>query len=264
LAETIPLREGHLPTVGNFPGDGGHVRYGEGLLVGYRWYDRRELAVAYPFGHGLSYTTFDYTDLQITGSAGDLDYETTLSFTLQNTGGRSGAEVAQVYVGARSPRVGRPVRELKAFRKVLLEPGESRRIDIALDESAFAHWSTRAGRWVVSAGVFDIWVGASSRDLRLQGEQLLQGNEPACPLDEMSTVADWLADPVGGPSLRGALAGSSFESLLLSSGESRLLQSFPLRRLMRFPGFPLNGRSLEEILARIATSSIPAPAPSSR
>ena len=120
LTETIPHRLEDTPAFGNFPGEAGVVRYGEGVLVGYRWYDTRAMDVAYPFGHGLSYTTFAYGDVTADAPTGT---DVTVTATVTNTGSVAGAEVVQVYVGDPQAAVLRPTRELKAFAKVALEPG---------------------------------------------------------------------------------------------------------------------------------------------
>ncbi|HEY3437886.1 MAG TPA: glycoside hydrolase family 3 C-terminal domain-containing protein, partial [Actinotalea sp.] len=165
LAETLPLRHLDNPTVGAFPGENGQVRYGEGLLIGYRWYDTRELDVAYPFGHGLSYTQFAYehVDVDLLDPAGA---RVDVSLTVTNTGTRAGRETVQVYVADPQSTVFRPAQELRGFARVALEPGDSERVTIGLDARAFAWWSTPLQRWVVEGGRFEVRVGASSRDIR--------------------------------------------------------------------------------------------------
>jgi beta-glucosidase len=174
LPETFPRSEADIPTrtpqqYPGTPGAGGftHVSYSEGLDVGYRWYDAQGITPLFPFGHGLSYTTFGYSDLSAT--------PTSVSFTLTNTGKRGGAEVAQVYVGD-PPSVGEPPRQLKGYRKVFLEPGESTRVTIPLDERAFAHWDDTRHGWAVTAGTYQVYVGGSSRDLPLQGQATLRAS----------------------------------------------------------------------------------------
>ena len=132
------------------------------MLVGYRWYDTRAMDVAYPFGHGLSYTTFGYSD--VTASADGTDV--TVTATITNTGSVAGAEVVQVYVRDPQASVLRPTRELKAFAKVALEPGESREVTFALTGRDLSYWHPGLHRWVVEGGEFVVEVGASSRDIR--------------------------------------------------------------------------------------------------
>ena len=152
-----------------FPGEGGKVWYDEGLLVGYRWNDAKAVEPLFPFGHGLSYTRFQYADLQPKLTAGADGPSATLAMQLTNAGEREGAEVVQVYVRPVKPPVVRPEKELKAFAKVLLEPGETKTVTLALGPRAFAYYDPAAKGWRVAAGRYDLLVGASSRDIRLTG-----------------------------------------------------------------------------------------------
>ena len=154
LAETLPMRLQDNPSYLNFPGEAGHVRYGEGIFVGYRGYDAVGRDVSYPFGHGLSYTTFDYTDLgaTVTGQADDDDLAITVTCSVTNTGDRTGQEVVQLYVADPHAQVARPVRELKAFAKVGLEPGVTRTVTFQLGARDLSYWSTAEHRWVLEGG----------------------------------------------------------------------------------------------------------------
>ncbi len=173
LAESFPVAMSDVPSDQWFPGDYRQSQYREGIWVGYRYFDTTATAVAYPFGHGLSYTTFDYSDLAIStpGETFDEDSTLTVTFTVTNTGSRAGAEIAQVYVGQQSPSVPRPDNELKGYTKVFLEPGESQRIDINLDYRAFAFWSIDKMGWVAESDTYHIRVAASVADIRL-GEDI--------------------------------------------------------------------------------------------
>ena len=169
LAETVPHRLEDNSSYLNFPGDSRVVRYGEGLFIGYRGYDATRTDVAFPFGFGLSYTTFALSDLNVatSGSVADGNLVADVTVTVANTGPVAGAEVVQVYVRDVEASVARPVRELKGFAKVSLEPGESRQVTITLDQRAFSFWSELLGTWVVEAGEFAVEVGRHSRDLPL-------------------------------------------------------------------------------------------------
>jgi beta-glucosidase len=147
LPTTIPLRIEHNPSHDNFPGENGELRYGEGLFMGYRGYDHRALPVRYPFGHGLGYTTFVIDEPQLSAPVHPRNGLTTVSVTLTNTGDRRGSEVVQLYVAPVTPRLARPPKELKAFAKVTLEPGESATVDLALDDRAFAYWDPGQAEW---------------------------------------------------------------------------------------------------------------------
>lgn len=166
LAETFPVAIKDTPCYDYFPGNGLTSEYREGLFVGYRYYDRVGTSVLFPFGHGLSYTTFEYTDMQIESGEADA----AVSFTVKNTGRMRGGEVAQIYVGMNSSKVFRPLKELKGFEKVFLEPGESKRVTVTLPERAFAYYCVGAHKWCVEPGNYTISVGSSSHDIRLRGE----------------------------------------------------------------------------------------------
>jgi beta-glucosidase len=174
LTETFPKSQSDLPTrtPQQYPGVpvagdsvGPHSTYSEGLLVGYRWYDAKGIAPLFPFGFGLSYTTFDLHNLSVTAAPGG-QTAAGVSFDVVNTGTRIGAETPQLYV-ADPPAAGEPPRQLKGFTKVLLNPGESRHVTLPLDFRSFAHWDTSTGAWEVTPGCYGIDVGRSSRDLPL-------------------------------------------------------------------------------------------------
>ena len=153
-----------------YPGTNGTVVYQEGLLVGYRWFDTKKVEALFPFGHGLSYTTFKYSNLNLVPGPEALGAPVTVEFELANTGSRAGAEVAQVYVQEASPSLPRPLKELKGFKKVLLQPGEKQKVSVILDRNAFAHYAPDKKGWVADKGAYKILVGGSSRDLRLAGK----------------------------------------------------------------------------------------------
>jgi beta-glucosidase len=164
-----------------YPGTNDTVTYTEGLLVGYRWFDSKNIEPLFPFGHGLSYTRFKYSGLKLTPEGGAKNPAFTVEFELANAGKREGAEVAQVYVQEANPPVMRPARELKGFAKVFLKPGEKQKVSVRLDQSAFSHYDPDRKGWVADQGDFKIIVGSSSRDVRLQG---------ACRLEETAFQAD--------------------------------------------------------------------------
>jgi beta-glucosidase len=252
LAETIPLRLEDCPSFLNFPGEEGHVRYGEGVFVGYRGFDAANMAVAYPFGHGLSYTTFDYRDLQVTraGSADAGDLTVAVTCTVANAGARGGREVVQLYVADAAAAVARPPRELKAFTKVDLAPGAQQRITLTLTSRDFSYWSTTHRRWVLEPGDFRIAVGASSRDIRCTQTIGIDGKTPALPLTGMSTLEEWLADPVGGQALREAIGvdRDGRPAGILGNGELlRIVGNIPLSTLAAFAGLGLTHELIDRL-----------------
>ena len=180
LAESFPNAVTDIPSDRWFPGNYRQSQYREGIWVGYRYFDTAGIEVAYPFGHGLSYTAFDYSDLEI--RATDVPFgkhsELTITFVITNTGEKAGAETAQIYVGQQNSSVPRPKNELKGFHKVFLKPGESKKIAINLDYRAFAFWSTEIGDWVSESDTYSISVNASVADPRLTEEIQLTTNHP--------------------------------------------------------------------------------------
>ncbi|WP_125610277.1 glycoside hydrolase family 3 C-terminal domain-containing protein [Specibacter cremeus] len=240
LSETIPLRLADSPAYLDFPGEHGHVRYGEGLFVGYRWYDARGLDVRFPFGHGLSYTTFEYGPATVTPDDAGL----TVRVPVTNTGLVAGREVVQAYVGRPGSAVVRPPRELKGFASVHLEPGATREVVIPIPRADLAHWDTRIDRWVVEGGTATVCVGASSRDLRRTVRVEVAGDAVRIPLGPASSVDELLADPVAGPIVREALASSTIDDATLA-----MMASFPLGRLAGFPGIPVTAGRLEALIA---------------
>ena len=149
-----------------YPGEDGEVEYREGLFIGYRHVDRAGLTPLFPFGFGLSYTTFDYADLRPSATTIGPDEPLELSIDVTNTGSRRGQEVVQVYVRDSEARLPRPEQELRAFAKVALEPGERRTVTLPLTREPSPTSTIRPGDWVAEAGTFEILVGASSRDIR--------------------------------------------------------------------------------------------------
>jgi beta-glucosidase len=246
LAETIPLRLEDNPSYLNFPGEGGHVRYGEGVFVGYRGYDARDQRVSFPFGHGMSYTSFEYTQLHVDVSGLDVE----VGCTIANVGRRAGKEVVQLYVADPVASVARPPRELKAFAKIVLEPGAHEEVRFRLTARDFAYWSTRRAEWHVESGEFEIAVGASSRDLRLRTSITLDAREARPPLDEMSTLDEWLADPDATAILLGALDGDVANSFLDNEDMRRLIGNFPLSALAAFPGSGITPQLVHDALAQ--------------
>jgi beta-glucosidase len=168
---TYPRRIEDSPAhaLGEYPGRNGVVHYAEGLLVGYRWFDTKGIEPLFPFGYGLSYTRFEYSGLKLAAGSGPDDPLVTVEFQVANTGDRAGAEVAQLYVHQEKPSLPRPLKELKGFRKIALDPGEKKTVSIALDRRAFAFYDPARSGWVAESDDFTIQIGSSSRDIRLQG-----------------------------------------------------------------------------------------------
>ena len=175
LSETYPIKYEDTPSAPYFPAKQRTVEYREGLYVGYRYFETAKVPVLFPFGYGLSYTTFEYSDLKVS------DKEAT--FTIKNTGDMDGAEVAQLYVSARNPSIYRPAKELKGFAKVFLKAGESKQVTIKLDDKAFRYFNVKADKFEIDGGEYEILIGASVADIKLSGTVTVQGTNTLAPYD---------------------------------------------------------------------------------
>jgi beta-glucosidase len=198
LPTTHPLRYQDNPAYINFPGENGKVFYGEGIFVGYRYYEKREMAVRFPYGFGLSYTTFEYSNLKLDKDTYGPEDTITATLTVTNSGARFGQEVVQLYVRDEEARLARPEKELKAFAKIALEAGESKTVTLTLDRQSLAFYDPSIPGWFAEAGRFEVLVGASSADIRLQAAfeysgDVLAAASRAFTLD--SLLKDLLADP---------------------------------------------------------------------
>ncbi|WP_449601445.1 beta-glucosidase [Paenibacillus sp. Marseille-Q9583] len=196
LAETFPMKLSDNPSFLNFPGEGDTVEYKEGLFVGYRYYDKKELEPLFPFGFGLSYTEFQYSNLRISKSSIKDTENVQVTATVKNTGTRAGKEIVQLYVSDVKSSVIRPLKELKGFQKLVLQSGEEQEVSFELDKRSFAYYNVNIGDWHVESGVFDIAVGSSSRDIRLTASIEVESTVPlALSYHRNSTVGDLLDNP---------------------------------------------------------------------
>ncbi len=173
LSETYPLRYEDTPAFRHFPSTERNAEYRESIYIGYRYYDTSKVRVQYPFGYGLSYTTFAYSDLKVNADG--------VTFQLINTGKCDGAEVVQMYVGLPNAIVFRPEKELKGFRKVFLKAGESKEVQIPFDDKTFRYWNVKTNRWEVEMGTYQILIGASVADVKLEGEIQIEGTTEEYP-----------------------------------------------------------------------------------
>ena len=251
LTETIPLRLEDTPAFLDFPGEFSHVRYGEGLFVGYRWYDARRLPVAFPFGHGLSYTEFSYADAAASVTANG-DVLVTVAVT--NTGDRAGREVVQVYTSKPNSAVQRPVRELKAFASVALEPGETREVTLTVRRKDLAYWDIRVDGWIVEGGEYVIDVAASSRDIRASVSVTVDGDAVVLPLSRNSSIGEVLSHPIAGPVVQAAIeqmmSGMDGVDAIMPEGvdATKMMMSFPIGRAGMFAAADSNGAVSPEMI----------------
>ena len=259
LAETFPKKLQDNPSYLYYVGEGNEVDYREGIFVGYRYFDKKDMEVLFPFGHGLSYTTFAYSNLRISASSITDNDTLTVTVTATNTGKRPGKTVVQLYVGRdQSGNVIRPVRELKGFEKVALQPGESRDVTFILDKRAFAYWNTTLHDWHVESGDYAIEIGQSSRDICLTGNVTVASTvRVPHPKYTMDTIfMDLMADPdareVIAPMVKtaGAMFGNSSEAVSPDMGIA-MLNYLPLRGAVSFGGGAVNPDMLQELLDKL-------------
>ncbi len=196
LAETFPIKIVDTPASINWPGGAGEVHYGEGIFIGYRYYDAKELPVLFPFGYGLSYTTFTYSNANVSVKTFKDADGVTLTVDVTNAGKVAGKEIVQVYVHDQKSELVRPYKELKGFAKVELQPGETKTVSVELDFRAFAYYHPKYQQWITEDGDFDVLIGASAADIRHSLSVMLKSTlELPCIIDKESTIREWMADP---------------------------------------------------------------------
>ncbi|GFP74467.1 beta-glucosidase [Clostridium fungisolvens] len=176
LAETYPIRYEDTPSYYNFPGKEVSVEYREGIYIGYRYYDTANIDVLFPFGYGLSYTTFAYSDIHVSKYG--------VTFNLTNSGQVAGMEIAQLYVGCKSEAIFRPKKELKGFTKVFINAGETKTVTIPFDDKTFRYFNVKTNRWEIEEAEYKIMVGASSADIRLESSITIEGTGAPLPYDK--------------------------------------------------------------------------------
>lgn len=246
LAETIPYKLEDNPSFLNFPGDGRTVEYKEGVFVGYRYYDTKKMPVRYPFGYGLSYTTFEYSDLTL--SADEIKDTDTLTVSLKvtNTGTMAGKEIVQLYVSDKTNAARRPEKELKNFTKVYLEPGEEKTVTMELDKRSFAWYCTDLQDWYAATGDYEIIAAASSQDIRLtKTVRVIASRHLPMDIHLNTTVAELMAHPKTKPfvmsmaqayveHLSGTDENSAAAQAITVEMSMQMLENSPLRSLRSF------------------------------
>ena len=249
LAETFPIKLSDNPSYLFYSGEKNEVDYREGVFVGYRYYDRKEMAVQFPFGHGLSYTKFEYSDLWLSASEIDDTETVTATVTVKNVGDRTGKTVVQLYVRDVESTPIRPIRELKGFEKVELRPGETKQVNITLDKRSFAYWNQEIHDWHVETGEFVIEVGQSSRDIALTETVKVNSTVDIPRKYTMdSIVMDILDDPVATEALKPVMEAISqvltpqtdeptaASEAITAEMNMAMLQYMPLRGILSFGG----------------------------
>lgn len=256
LAETFPANLKHNPSHPFFPGEGDRVEYREGIFVGYRYYDAKEIEPLFPFGFGLSYTTFEYSGLALDRS--DIsDRETVqVSVNVRNTGDRFGQEIVQLYIRDVESTVLRPEKELKGFAKIALEPGETKNITFRLDKRSFAYYNPERSDWHAETGEYHVLVGSSSREIRLQASLSVRSTTEIVPsFHRNTTLGELMSNPVTMPILAQlqSMAPSSAQPSDAVSGEMMMamMRYMPIRALLPFTGGAMKEDHLEGMLAQL-------------
>ncbi len=250
LPETFPVQLSDNPSYLNFPGEKDKVAYKEGIFVGYRYYDKKKMEVLFPFGHGLSYTTFEYSGLKLSADRIKDTEEVTVSVKVKNTGSRAGKEVVQLYVADQESTVIRPEKELKGFEKVALKPGEEKTVTFTLNKRSFAYFNTDIHDWHVESGMFTVMIGKSSRDIVLQSDIYVESTvKLPVHYTTDSTLGDVLSDPEAAKVVKGLFAGnvlggnensgedgSATAEAMSNEMMEAMMQYMPLRGVLSFAG----------------------------
>jgi beta-glucosidase len=222
LPTTFPVRLEDNPAYINYPGENSQVRYGEGIFVGYRYYDTKKLAPLFPFGHGLSYTSFKYSNLRLDKKSLNPNETLTVKVDVTNTGKVTGKEVVQLYVHDVKATMARPEKELKAFAKVELKPKQKKTVTFTLDREAFWYFDTLKNAWSTEAGEYEVWVGGSSRDVREKRSLLLEPEARTSRLHTGLSVKSLMADADAHSVLMKHTAGPLMMADLNTIGEMTL------------------------------------------
>lgn len=252
LAETFPLQLSDNPSYLFFPGEGDKVEYREGLFVGYRYYDKKNLTPLFPFGYGLSYTTFEYSNLIVDKKQLKDIEKLQVSVDVTNTGSYTAKEIIQLYVRDKESTVIRPDKELKGFDKVELVPGETKTVVFELDYRSFAYYDVESKDWMVETGEFDILIGKSSRDIVLtESVSVYSTTERKLRYHRNSTISDLLASEKGAAFVQNYIRMLPFAAAVEES-HSEMLKAFmefmPLRGLVSFSGGKFTETHLKELL----------------
>ena len=258
LAETWPIRLQDNPSYLNFPGEEGVVTYAEGIFVGYRYYDKKDMPVNFCFGHGLSYTQFEYAHLKLDKESVTDQDTLTVSVDVKNIGSVAGKAAVQLYLSDKESTVRRPVRELRAFEKVSLQSGETKTVTFTLDKRAFAYWEPKCHDFYVESGEFVIEIGESSRDIRAAQSVRVEGTTLlAFTVTEQTTIGKLLKHPKGkviiGNMMRSSAMSHVDQTDTMGEGSERMMQGMtmgiPLGALVSYGR--LTRKQLKDLIATL-------------
>ncbi|PSL41613.1 beta-glucosidase [Planomicrobium soli] len=258
LAETFPEKLSDNPSYLHFPGDGNLVEYKEGIFVGYRYYDKKERPPLFPFGYGLSYTEFDYSDMTVSSNSIKDTDELTVRVVVKNTGDRAGKEIVQLYVSDLESTVRRPRKELKGFEKVELQPGEEQVVTFTLNKRAFTYYNTQIKDWHVETGEYEIMIGKSSAQIELKHKVAVQSTVRINQnVNRNTTIGELMADPLlAEPATKLIKEMNETPSFLDSMDENKematmmeaLAENMPLRALVYFTKGSITEEELQYII----------------
>lgn len=252
LSETFPVKLADNPSYLNFPGENGVVRYGEGLFIGYRYYDKKQIRPLFPFGYGLSYTEFAYSDLKLDRTEMKDTDQLTVTLTVKNVGARAGKEVVQLYVSPKQSRLMRPDKELKGFAKVALEPGEAKTVTFTLSARDFAYYDPSYKTWVVETGDYEILAAKSAADVVLRTTVKVESTQQLRkPLTKDSSLKEWFTDAKGLAVLKSVVPERMLQPFMQpDSAIADMFLAIPLRKLVNFSGGMLTDEILDQIVAK--------------
>lgn len=263
LAETFPLKLEDNPSFLSYIGEKDEADYTEGIFVGYRYYDKKKMPVLFPFGHGLSYTKFTYSNLCLDAKAIKDTQQLTVKVDVTNTGERAGKEVIQLYVADKESTAIRPEKELKGFDKILLQPGETKTVTFTLDKRAFAYYNTELSDWYVESGEFEILIGKSSADIVLSDTVTVESTtECRVVYHANSLLGDIIKDPKANAVIE-PLMNRVFQEMMPEDENSAgaeaitremqeaMIQYMPLRAVISFGGGKLGWDGLNQIIAQL-------------
>ena len=242
LAETIPLRLQDHPSSLNFPGERGHVRYGEGVMVGYRYFSTFHSPVRYPFGHGLTYTTFVTSEPRVQVAVSG---EAIMILEVTNTGDRAGKHVVQVYVATEAGPVRRPTRELRGFDKVHLEPGQTKTVSIDLPRRAFEYWDIQYRRWVLAPGEYSIQICQDATTILHEESITLAGDKLVTELTMETPLGEWFEHSKVGGQVYDALG---FTGVEISPEHLAMMTSMTMTQFINISGIPVPTETLTRLM----------------
>ena len=258
LAETFPMHLEDNPSYLNFPGNGDQVEYREGIYVGYRWYDTRKMPVRWAFGHGLSYTQFEYSNLRVNKEKIAQGEGVHVAIDVKNIGHMGAKEVVQLYVHSAHNGAARPEQELKGFEKVYIAPGKTETVEFELNPRAFAYYESAIRDWYVEGGAYEIRIGASSRDIRAAKTIEIEAGKPIPVRVTMDTTFGDLmkipgSQPILQPVMGGMMAqfGGVPEDDSMSGMMDAMVGFMPLHALKSFGGGQVSDKMLEELIAAL-------------